>query len=283
MKITLSLINNKRSIFQFQDVRATTSSFSKTFSQNYALQKNYYYLEKALEIPFGDSIVEDNFTIYNIDLLSPDFMSALKLGMHNRWNSKLQEAFDPAINPSFYEELLTQEDLEKIQATLYAIYRRYGEHGLTEARGLNLAHAICDSTHFIEIEDPDNKYDLELSSSKDKKVLYLDDDMFDPIERALEALGCDALISCQNENIKSALFAMPYLLYRNSNMVSPHEIRMMIKEIEARMEEEPISLELDRTSYLQALEICKEIFVRNNEDILPKRKDLRQYQKKENI
>lgn len=274
MNITLNSVGNSPKTFYFFDERVENGGFYNKITHSYSMQKNYFLLERALEIPFGDSIVEGNFAIYNISILEDDFMDALKLGMHNRWNSRLKESFDPAINPSFFDSLVTQEDLEKIQSTLYAIFKRYGEAGLEVARSFNLAHAICDSCHYIELSDEDDKYDLEVSGGK--KILFLESDMFDPITRSLQALGCDTFANYPNENVKSALFAMPYLLYRDANMVSDHEIRMLLREIEASMSE-PVKCELDRDTYYEALKIVRQLFVKYNEELIPRKNPSRQY------
>lgn len=278
MRITLNLLGNTPKVFSFVDERAENSDFVSSFSTSYQMQKNYYHLERALEIPFGDSIVEGNFTIYNIDILSEEFMEALKLNMHNRWNSRLQESFDPILHPSFLESLVTQEDLERIESTLYAIFKAYGKRGLEAARGLNLAHAICDSSHYIALEDEEDKFDLEMSNGK--KVLFLDSDLFDPITRSLQALGCDDFALYPNENVKSALFAMPYLLYRDDNMISAHEIRMLLREIEISMKQ-PVKRELDRDTYYEALRVARSLFVKYNEDLIPRRSSSKQYKVEE--
>ncbi len=278
MNITLNSVGNSPKTFHFLDNRTENSSFYSKFSHSYSMQKNYFYLERALEIPFGDSIVEGNFTVYNINILEDDFMSAFKLGMHNRWNSKLRESFDPAINPSFFESLMTQEDLEKIESTLYAVFKQYGELGLELVRTFNLAHAICDSCHYIAIDDKEDKYDLE--SSNGKKILYIDADAFDPISRTLQALSCDDFAYHPNENVKSALFAMPYLLYRGENMVSEHEVRMLLREIEYSMKH-PVKQELDRDTYHEALGIARSLFLKYNEDLIPKKEAPKQYKKEE--
>lgn len=278
MNITLNSVGNSPKTFHFFDDRANNGTFSHKFSHSYSMQKNYFYLERALEIPFGDSIVEGNFAIYNINILEDDFMNSLKLGMHNRWNSKLKESFDPAMNPSFFESLVAQEDLEKIEATLWAVFKRYGELGLELTRTFNLAHAICDSCHYIPIEDKEDKYDLE--SSDGKKILYLDADAFDPISRTLQALSCDDFAYHPNENVKSALFAMPYLLYRGENMVSEHEVRMLLREIEYSMKH-PVKQELDRDTYYEALRIVRDLFLKYNEGLIPKKEAPKQYKKEE--
>lgn len=278
MQIKLNSIGITQKTFYFSDERSERKDFATNFSRSYSMQKNYFNLERTLEIPFGDSIVEGTFTIYNIDILKDDFMDALKLGMHNRWNSKLKESFDPILTPSFFESLITQEDLKKIQSTIYAIYRKYGEAGLELARGFNLAHAICDSSHYLSLEDKEDKYDLETSNGK--KILFLDDDLFDPITRSLHALGCDDLALYPNENIKSALFAMPFLLYRGEDMLSTHEIRMLLKEIENSMKR-PMKQKLDRDTFYEALEIAKALFVKYNEDLIPKKESSKQYKKEE--
>ncbi len=278
MNITLNSVGNAPKTFRFFDERTKEGGFYNRFSHSYSMQKNYFYLERALEIPFGDSIVEGDFAIYNINILEDDFMIALKLGMNNRWNSKLKESFDPAINPSFYESLVTQEGLEKIQSTLYAIFKRYGEAGLSVARGLNLAHAICDSSQYFALSDEEDKYDLE--SSNGKKILFLEDDLFDPIIRTLQALGCDDFAFYPNENVKSALFAIPHLLYNGDTMISAHEIRMLLREIEFSMNQ-PVKQELDRDTYYEALEIAKRLFIIYNEDLIPRKESFKQYQKEE--
>lgn len=275
MKITLTTLGDKKS-FYFTDARANSQEFVNAFSKSYVMQKNYYYLEKSFEIPFGDSIIEGNFAIYNIDLLTEDFMDALKIGMHNRWNSKLRESFDPALHPSFYESLVTLEDLERIQSTLYAIYKRFGEAGLIEARKINLSQAICDSSHYISVKDPEDIYDLEKSGKKDEKLLFLDDEVFNPITRAIEAIGSNAITSCSNENVKSALFSMPYLLYRDDDMISEQEISTMLLEIESKMKLSN-QKSLDRDAYYEAVRICCEIFVKNNSGLLPRKSNLKQY------
>ena len=274
MNITLNSVGNAPKTFHFSDNRAETSEFRNKFSRSYNMQKNYFHPERALEIPFGDSIVEGNFAIYNINILEDDFMNAFKLGIHNRWNSKLQESFDPAINPSFFESLVTQEGLERIESTLYAIFKRHGEKGLELTRSFNLAHAICDSSHYIALSDEEDKYDLE--SSNGKKMLFLDDAFFDPITRTLQALGCDDFALYPNENVKSALFAMPYLLYRDENMISMHEIRMLLREIESSMKQ-PVKQVLDRDTYYEALEIAKKLFVKYSGELIPKKESPKQY------
>lgn len=276
MRITLNPMGDVQKSFYFVDERADKKEFLEAFSKSYSMQKNYYNLEKSFEIPFGDSIIEGNFVIYNIDLLQESFTNALKLGMHNRWNSKLKESFDPALQPSFYESLVTQEDLERIESTLYAIYKRFGEVGLTEARRLNLAQAICDSSHHIEIEDLDDLYDLEKSDKENRKLFFLDDEVFDPITRAMQAIGCKAFLTYPNENVKSALFAMPYLLYKDSHMVSEQEIMNMLLEIESKVKN-PTETTLDRDVYYDAVRVCCELFVKNNKSLLPRKKDLKQY------
>lgn len=275
MNITLNSAGNSPKTFRFCDARTETGGFYNRFAHNYNMQKNYFQLERALEIPFGDSIVEGNFTIYNISILEDDFMTAFKLGMHNRWNSKLQESFDPAINPSFFESLVTNEDLERIQSTLYAVFKRYGELGLELVRSFNLAHAICDSCHYIALEDKEDKYDLETANGK--KILFLEADVFDPISRTLQALSCDDFAFYPNENIKSALFAMPYLLYRGENMISEHEIRMLLREIDFSMGEDAKKKELDRDTFQKALEVVRGLFVKYNEDLIPKKDSFKQY------
>lgn len=278
MRVDLNSLGISHKTFYFSDERADREGFLEIFTRNYNMQKNYFHLERALEIPFGDSIVEGKFTISNIDILSDEFMDALKLGMHNRWNSKLKESFDPILHPSFYESLVNQEDLERIQSTLWAIYKRYGEVGLVAARGLNLAHAICDSSHYIPLEDKEDKYDLE--SSNGKKVLFLEADLFDPITRTLQALGCDDFVFYPNENVKSALFAMPYLLYRGDDMISVHEIRMLLREIECSLPQ-PVEPTLDRDTYYAALEVAKRLFVKYHEDFIPRKESPKQYRLEE--
>ncbi len=277
MRIVVSnpLSEGRREQFNFEGERLNTPEFVETFKRDYSMQKNYDHLRRAFSIPFGETILEGEFTIYDGTLLTPEFMQAFKFGMHNRWDSTLGEAYDPALNPSMSGCLVSREDLKKIETTLAAIFELFGENGLRLAREFNLAQSIIDICHYIKVDDPEDIYDLPVIRNTTKKELVLDYEDFDPIARCIDAFTSSLFSFYPNENIKSALFAVPQLLYADGKFISPSELHILLTEIESSLSSTEVKL--DNKTYKEALDICLDIYVRNNKESFPRKGNVKQY------
>lgn len=257
-------------VFYVKEYRFNEECFTETdleqFKDNYEMRRNY----DAIKRYFEDYC--DYFAIHDKELLTDSFIQNFKYGMNNRWCDHRKVAFDPAIQPLFSGNSLNENDLYEIQKALATVNKKYGEKGLTSVRGINLAYGVFEQ--HIEIFDPNNLYDLPvdyLFDKKDYKVIVLDTKEYSLSQRALDALSCPVFISYPNENIKSALFSMPYLLYdEEGNFLDQASIFDLLQEIYSRI---LTSLKLEEESFFQALEICEQIYLEKN---------LEQYQYKNN-
>lgn len=244
--------------YRFNEECLTETEF-ESIKDNQKIKQNYSTIKRYFE---GYC---DYFAIHDKGILTNNFIQNFKYGMNNRWHPYRKTAFDPAIQPLFSGCLLNEKDLFQIQKVLVQVNAKYGEEGLKKIRGINLAHGVYEQ--HIEIFDPNNLYDLptnDLCDREEKKVIVLDPKEYSFEKRALDALNCPILIYYPNENVKSALFSMPYLLYNEKgNFLDQTFIFELLEKISSRIKL-PTTSQLEEVSFYHALEICKYIYLEKN-------------------
>ena len=251
------------------DLKEKNRDFIEKFEKDIDLRKKYNTLEHAFNVT-GDFC--ENFVIYDKDILSDEFLENFQYGMNNRWHNYHKCGFDPAINFLIYECVLTSEELKIIQKTLVYISKKYGKDGLAKLRGLYFAGGMAYRYHYIEVLDIHNQYDLpylfEVDNEDAYKEIKLDKYDYSPIKRTVDALNSNVFINYPNENVKSALFSMPHLLYNeDGNFISDDEIFILLdecsKKLKSIIEEsktENYSEILNDRDYETAINFYKEIY-----------------------
>lgn len=247
--------------FYFDDSLLEDSTFLEEFDSD-----NYHQLEEMF-------LPDDrrSFLLCRKELITDEFIEDFQFGMNSRWSKKDHKFFDPAIVPYTSDSYLNKQDMFNIQSALAEIYTYYGKEGLKIARGINLAHGLMSVDRCIDIPDDNDEYDLPINDNNNHKLITLTYDNFDPVKRSLDAMGCSVLTNYPNENVKSALFFMPEILYHNGRMLSYRKIQELIQIVEEYL---PVSSNttLDYKTFWNAVNICKYIiYVERNKDSFPKK------------
>jgi len=251
------------------DLKKKDYDFIKKFEDDYHLQRNYKIIEHAFN-QNGDFC--ENFIIYDKDILSNEFLENFQYGMNNRWHNFHKCAFDPAINFLIHECCLTAEELKLIQKTLIYINNKYGKEGLEKIRGLYFAGGMAYRYHCIEVLDIHNQYDLpylfDEYNEDGYKEIMLDKYDYSPFKRIDDALNSKVFINYHDENVKSALFSIPHLLYNeDGSFISNEEIFILLNECSTKLKSiieksktENYSEILNDKDYESAINIYKQIY-----------------------
>lgn len=246
------------------DSNKFTDEDLKTFNDSFHLIDNYDLLKIMFSLNPKDC---EFFAIYEKEILSDQFIENFRYGMNNRWSSKDRLAFDPAIHPLFTGYCLDEEELMNIQKVLVTVNKKYGSIGLTKLREINLAQGVMEIEHYIPVFDPNDYYDLPadvLIDGTEYKEILLDKSEYHPVKRTLDVLNCEIFINYSNENVKSALFSMPHLLYdEDGNFLDDQSISNLLQMVSKRLGE-PKEITLNYEDMWKATHICYQIYLEQN-------------------
>lgn len=266
--------------FNFSDELGTDEKFIKEFQNNIDWQIYYFTLK--------DHFGESNFFLSDKRLLDKGFIKAISAKSNYKWCEKFKYAFDSAAEPFFSGCLLDDKDISTLQSVLYNIYKKFGRKGINDARNLYIAQGLFDAfTSTIVVQDDEDIYDLEVDymeheEGKIVKTLELTNSEYNPEKRAMDALSTKVLVNYPNENVKSALFKFPQLLYKETGeLIEEEEILALEEQIESMLPESG-QLELNEKMYWASIDACEEIYLEKNSDKLPRKESAQQYQKKKN-
>lgn len=246
------------------DSNKFTDEDLKTFNDSFHLIDNYDLLKIMFSLNPKDC---EFFAIYEKEILSDQFIENFRYGMNNRWSSKDRLAFDPAIHPLFSGYCLSEKEMMNIQKVLVTVNKKYGSIGLEKLREINLAQGLMEIEHYIPVFDPNDRYDLpadELREGTEYKEILLDKSEYDPVRRTLDVLNCEIFINYSNENVKSALFSMPHLLYDEQGIfLDDQSISDLLQMVSKRLGE-PKEITLNYEDMWKATNICYQIYLEKN-------------------
>ena len=234
-------------------------------------QNNYDSLRKVFRIiPSSDP-----FIIYNEEILTEEFIKNFNTEKNNRVDTNFKISYDPAV-VSLLELSITTKLEKIIQNTLVEINKLYGSKGLEQIRSINLANGLSLNKHFIRLPIANNDafyqiVDLDYLLSIDYNNqelydlsgiynLYLDKSEFNPLKRTIDILNCSMFINYPNENVKSALFSIPHLLYdSNQELHNEEYIYNLLELINSKMSNKHPLLE-SKLLY-EATIVCHNIYL----------------------
>lgn len=234
-----------------------------------SFRRNYDILNNIM----GEWCSFGRFIVYYLDFLNEEFIQALDFD-NSKDNLRFDDRngkdfFDPIVQPCFRDSLFTEDDLACLQYTLIRVYKKRGKEGLRDLRTMNFAQGIL-STRYIEIEDPEDLYDLPvyqiLPHMQNCKVITLSTSFFSPVRRTMDFLETKLRFDFPNENIKSALFEFPHLLYNEQNeLLNDFMILDLYDRIERKMTDKKTKT-LNYDSFWEASYICDQIYLEDNLD-----------------
>lgn len=252
--------------YRFSEELMKDTDFVNKFKNDRDLRDNYLKLRNS----FIENESDDTFYLCYKELVSNDFinfffedyLSALR-------PTNLDDCLiDPATSISYFCSLFHDEDFLRIQEALLHIYHFYGDIGLCIARESALAMGITNEPILV-IEDEDDIYDLptcEWSNPTDK-LLTLSNQNFDLKQRVDDLYSSSSFRSFPDENVKSALFSFPHLIYRDGKIIDECELYALMTKISLQMEEH--SNYLDYFAFDEAYEICSDIYLDSYRELLP--------------
>lgn len=266
--------------FNFSDELGTDEEFIKEFQNNIEWQIYYFTLK--------DHFGEKNFFLSDKRLLDKGFIKAISAKSNYKWCESIKVAFDSATEPIFSGCLLNDSEISTLQTVIYNIYQKFGRKGINDARNLYIAQGLFDSfISTIVVQDDEDIYDLEVDymeheEGKIVKILELANSEYNPEKRVMDALSTKALVNYPNENVKSALFKFPQLLYKETGeLIEEEEILTLEEQIEKLLPDRE-QLELDEKMYWESINACEKIYLEKNLDKLPLKQNPQQYQKMKN-
>lgn len=124
-----------------------------------------------------------------------------------------------------------------------------------------------DFSVWVEVFDPNDIYDLSYVSREAEyvKIIELDHKKYSSVQRVFDALNSVCFIGCSNENVKSALFSIPDLLYDSEgNFLEEECILELLKNVLSRIDWE-IDVLLNEEDYWKVHKICRQIYFEKNE------------------
>lgn len=229
--------------YRFSDHLAN-SDFLLKFRDSRELQENY----KILESTFPKKI---DFVLYERDLLDSDFIKdyysadnfievkeenhetnfidpiadSSLVGIQNAFSNVWERKIDADGVLSFK---LTYSYQEILQSILVYVYNELGKAGLDALRSLGLANGLSNSIFSLK--------DFEKIMPESHPWVFNLKEV-DPVVRVLEPLYCDTLTSCDNENIKAALFFLSEMLFEDGHLVDESIVADQIDYINKELPE----------------------------------------------
>lgn len=248
----------------FSEELMQDKEFIKEFRNNIDYQ--VYYLK--LKEHFG----KQEFFLSDKRVLDKGFIKAISGKGNYKYSKNLDIYFDAIFEPGNSKSSLLPEQIEEIQTLVFDIYEKYGRKGLNDTRNISLSQAMIDKMNYILIKDDQDEYDLDIVDElSNTKILVLNNEKYNFKQRVFDILKCKLFINYLNDNVKSALFNFPQLLYdENNELIDELEMLEMLTRISNLLPAN--SFELDDDLYSIAIEECKNIYLEKHNDLIPKKK-----------